>query len=63
MVPPPGLETLGPKTEAQMDAEERRKKEKDADGKYRAALNKDFREIYGYTKESARKSINVVNDR
>ena len=40
----------------------RRKKEKEVDEEYKAALNKDFREIYGYTKESQKRSIHLVND-
>ena len=51
--PPPGLEVLGPKTEAQMKAESKRKMEREAADKERKAINQDFCSIYGHTKESA----------
>ena len=45
--PPPGLEVLGPKTEAQMKDESKRKMEKEAADKEREAINRDFCSIYG----------------
>ena len=49
---PPGLEVLGPKTEAQVKAEEEKRLQAEAERKSAAAIEKDFRTIYGYTKES-----------
>ena len=50
--PPPGLEVLGPKTEEQVKAEEKQRLQKEAHEREVAAINKDFRAIYGNTKES-----------
>ena len=53
--PPPGLPIAGPKTEAQVKAEEKKKIDDEASRKEMEAINKDFRQIYGWTEESAKR--------
>ena len=52
--PPPGLAVAGPLTEEQTIEAARKKIVQEQDAKYRAAVDADFRAIYGTTVESAR---------